>query len=149
MCVQKDTVGWWDSFINVNIWLNKAVLPFKSCGSSGGRCLRTLTTMSDDKILFPFWRLGTAHTWCIGLNICLLPCTCVLPLLSRPSPVGNKWPFCNCIPLSWFFTLYVCSVRVCFKISTSLLKWSRDPGSGTDDKFILCNIFPRASYSTP
>lgn len=66
--------------------------------------LKNLNYCQMTKYFFPFWRLGTAHTWCIGLNICLFPCTCVLLLPPSLSfPVGNKWPFCNCILLSWFF----------------------------------------------
>lgn len=44
-------------------------------------------------LLFYFyhWKLGTAHTRCIGLNICLFPSTCVLLFPSA----GNKWPFCD------------------------------------------------------
>lgn len=40
------------------LWLNKADLPFKSYGSSDGRCSRTLTTMSDDKIFSFILEIG-------------------------------------------------------------------------------------------
>lgn len=74
-----------------------------------GRCLRTLTTMSDDKILFSILEIGycshmmyRAKYMLVSLHLCT---SSSLPPF--PSPVGNKWPFCNCIPLSWFFTVFV------------------------------------------
>lgn len=58
-------------------------------------------------------------------------------------PVGNKWPFCNCIPLSWFFTTYVCSVSVCIQVSTSLTKWIRESqgNSGKKNYKFLIHFF--------
>lgn len=53
----------------------------------------------------------------VSLHLCTSP---FLPPL--PSSVGNKWPFCNCILLSWFFTLDLCSIGLHFQISTSFMK---------------------------
>lgn len=99
--------------------------------------------MSDDKILFSILEIGyCSHMMYRAKYMLVSSHLCTSPSLPPvPSPVGNKWPFCNCIPLSWFFTLYVCSLRVCFKVSISLLKWSWASRSGKNFKFILHFFF--------
>lgn len=54
----------------------------------------------------PMTEIGyRSHMMCIGLNICLFLCTCVLLFPS----VGNKWLFCNCI----FCPVFVSSLHYC------------------------------------
>lgn len=84
--------------------------------------------MSDDKILFSILEIGycshmmyRAKYMLVSLHLCT---SSSLPPF--PSPVGNKWPFCNCIPLSWFFTLYLCSM--CLLLG-EYISWKVEVGS--------------------
>lgn len=110
MCVQKDTVGWWYSFSLMWTLTKKAVLPLKSCGSSEGRCLRTLTICQMTKYFFSILEIGyCSHTMYRAKYMLVSSHLCTLPFSPTfPFPVGNKWPFCNRILLSW--VLIICAM---------------------------------------